>query len=185
MSRPRTDPASGGDPRGSAIRTPRWARIGSEGRLSAHARERIVGAEAASPESRWILPRPGAALSEIRVLFASLPGMLSDIIRQAVENEPDLRVAEERATLDGLADAVGRTHPHVLVVGSGDAALPRECLRAMLDRPHPNTLSVSLDGRLASAYRLRPYGVVRENLSAADVVAAIRELHRPLPELEG
>jgi hypothetical protein len=106
--------------------------------------------------------------------------MLSDIIRQAIEGEPDLRITDERATLDGLAEAVGRSHPDVLVVGSSEAALPAECLRAMFERPHPNTLAVSLDGRRTSAYRLRPHGVMRENVTTAGVIDAIRELRPPL-----
>lgn len=124
-------------------------------------------------------------MSEIRVLFASLPGMLSDIIREAVEGQPDLRITEVHDTLDDLVEAVARTGPQVLVVGSVGAELPRECLRAMFERPHPNTLTVSLDGRRTTAYRLRPHGVVRENLTAAGVVEAIQELGEPLPELRG
>jgi hypothetical protein len=124
-------------------------------------------------------------VSEIRVLVASLPTMLSDILRDAIAREPDLLIADERATLDGLAEAVARCRPQVLLVGSAGAELPRECARVMLDRPHPNTLTVSLDGTLTSAYRLMPHGVVRESVSTAGVIDAIRELNRPLPGVEG
>jgi DNA-binding NarL/FixJ family response regulator len=123
-------------------------------------------------------------VSEIRLLVACLPTMLSGIIRQAVEEEPDLRIIAERVTFDGLERAVSATRPHVLVVGAAGGALPPACARAMYERPHPGTLSISWDGRVTGAYRLRPDGIALNDLSTSDIVAAIRELTRPIPELE-
>jgi len=120
-------------------------------------------------------------LSETRVFFAALPGMLSEILRDAAGGEPDLRIMGECETLDGLAEALERTHPHVLVVGSDEAELPPECARLMYDCSHPSTLAVSKDGRHTWAYRLTPHGVQVDNVSTAAVIDAIRTLSCPLP----
>jgi DNA-binding NarL/FixJ family response regulator len=122
-------------------------------------------------------------VSEIRLLFASLPTMLSEILRTAANGDPDLKIVEEMPTLEGIAEAAGRTRPDVLVVGVEDGGLPRECARAMYERPRASTLAVSPDGQIASAYRLRPYGIAMENASSGEIIAAIRELSLPPPEL--
>ena len=68
----------------------------------------------------------------------------------------------------------------VIVVAAEKGALPAECTRLMYERPHTRTLSISPDGRSTSMWRLRPYGVTTENISPEGLVAAIRDLSRPL-----
>lgn len=105
--------------------------------------------------------------------------MLSEILRSAAGAEPDLRVMEECQTLDGLAEAMERTSPHILVVGSEEAELPPECARLMYDCSHPSTLSISRDGRHTWAYQLRPHGERIDSVSTAGLIEAIRELKCP------
>lgn len=122
-------------------------------------------------------------MSEIRLLFAALPTMLGEIIRHAVQSEADLRIVEEKDALDDLSEAVARTRPDVLVVGVDDGILPRECARVMYELPFASTLTISQDGRVSSAYRLRPERILVESVSTGGIIEAIRELSLPPPEL--
>ena len=122
-------------------------------------------------------------MSEIRLLFVSLPGMLSGILRVAASREPDLRIVEELGGLEGVSEAIDRTRPNVLIVGTEGGGLPGECALAMYDLPHTGILAVSLDGAVATAYRLRPQAVSIEDVSTRRIVEAIRDLSRPPPEL--
>lgn len=109
--------------------------------------------------------------------------MLSGIIRQAVADEPSLRIVDELAELDQLPDVVSRLRPDVLIVGADGGELPVECARSMYTPPHPRTLAISADGRITSAYWLRPQGVRMENVTPAGIVEAIEELSAsPLEE---
>jgi hypothetical protein len=122
-------------------------------------------------------------VSEIRLLFAALPAMLSEILRQATEGEPDLRIVEERPGLEDLKVAAARSSVDVVVVGTEGGVLPRECASLMYERPRTSALAVSLDGTTASAYRLRPHGISMANASSGQIIEAIRELSLPPPEL--
>jgi hypothetical protein len=124
-------------------------------------------------------------VSEIRLLFAALPAMLSEILRQATEAEPDLHIVEERPGLEDLTVAAVRASADIVVVGTVGGALPRECASLMYDRPRTGALAVSLDGRTAAAYRLRPQGIAMENASSGQIIEAIRDLSLPPPELRG
>lgn len=123
-------------------------------------------------------------MSETRVLFAALPAMLSEILREAAGAESDLRIMGECKTLEELAEAMEQAKPHVLVVGSDEAELPAECERLMFDCSHPGTLSVSRDGRQTWAYHLRPHGTRIENVSTEGVIDAIRTLKCPQADRE-
>jgi len=122
-------------------------------------------------------------VSEIRLLFAALPAMLSEILRQATEGETDLRIVEERPGLEDLTTVASRASVDVVVVGTEGGELPRECAKLMYERPLTSALAVSRDGTVASAYRLRPHGISMENASSGQIIEAIRELSLPPPEL--
>ena len=122
-------------------------------------------------------------MNEIRLLFASLPTMLSEIVRDAVEAQPDMEILYEARTLAELEGARwGRAD--VIVVAAEQGALPAECTRLMYERPHTRTLSISPDGRLTALWRLLPHGVTMEDVSPEGLVAAIRDLSPPLPSAE-
>lgn len=109
--------------------------------------------------------------------------MLSEIVRQVAASESGVRVVGEMKTLEGLSEAIARTAPDVVVVGSEEGILPKECVRSMYEPPHPRTLVISSDGRITAAYRLRPQGVRMDDISPAGIIEAIRELSLPPPEL--
>ena len=115
-------------------------------------------------------------MSEIRLVFAGLPQMLSEIIRNAAGATKDLKVVDERGTLAELAEAAHRSHPHVLVVGSADGRLPSECVPLMYESPHTGTVTITDDGTRTTAFRLVPRGEPIENASAGQIIEAIREL---------
>ena len=122
-------------------------------------------------------------MNEIRLLFASLPSMLSEIVRNAVEAQPDMKILHEASTLAEL-EAAPWPRADVIVVAAEKGALPRECTRLMYERPHTRTLSISPDGRLTAMWRLLPHGVTVEDVSPDGLVAAIRDLSRPHPNGE-
>ncbi|MQA90393.1 MAG: hypothetical protein GEU90_09165 [Gemmatimonas sp.] len=122
-------------------------------------------------------------MTEIRLLFAALPKMLSEILREAASGDPELRIVEEMTSLEGIAEVAARARPDILVVGSDGSSLPKACVRLMYDLPLAGALAVSRDGRPVSAYRLRPQVSAMENASTREIVAAIHELSLPPPEL--
>jgi hypothetical protein len=111
--------------------------------------------------------------------------MLSGILRHATASDPAVRIVAEVGTLEMLSAAVANTRPHVMVVGvgEGEAELPKECARLMYAIPHPRTLTISSDGQVTSAWRLRPQGKRMENISPAEMLEVLRELSDPPPEL--
>jgi hypothetical protein len=109
--------------------------------------------------------------------------MLSEIVRDAVEAQPDMKILHEARTLAEL-EATPCPRADVIVVAAEKGALPKECTRLMYERPQTGTLSISPDGRLTSLWRMRPHGVTMENVSPDGLVAAIRDLSRPLPSGE-
>jgi hypothetical protein len=123
-------------------------------------------------------------LSEIRLLVASLPSMLREIVRSAIEAQPDMAILYEAGTLEEMARAPRTYDVDVIVVAAEQARLPKECARMMYLRPHPRTLSISPDGTATAMWRLLPQGVRMENVSPDGLVGAIRDLGRPLPNTE-
>jgi hypothetical protein len=110
--------------------------------------------------------------------------MLSEIVRTAIEAQPDMAILYEARTLDELEGPSRRLRPDVIVVAAESGGLPPECARLMYEWPHPRTLSISPDGRTSSMWRLLPQGVATENVSTAELVEAIRDLGRPVPSPE-
>jgi len=107
--------------------------------------------------------------------------MLSEIVRNAIESQPDMAILYEARTLQEMEGSSRRLRPDVIVVAAEAGGLPAECARLMFEWPNPRTLSISPDGRTSSMWRLLPQGVASENVSAAELLEAIRELGCRVP----
>src|SRR4051812_46047293 len=91
-----------------------------------------------------------------RVVLVAMAGMLRDIVRGAVDGEPDMTVVGEvgdRVTLEHLLDV---THPDTLIWRVDDADPPDGCHELLAAHPRIRILTVrAVDGR-ASMWELRP-----------------------------
>lgn len=116
-------------------------------------------------------------VARTRIVLATPPTMLGDIVRQLLAAHPDLEVAAEVSDPDALAAAVRRTGAEVVVVtvADGDGRLPDGLPRSLL-REHPRLTLIALrdDARSAFVYELRLHETVITEISPRILLAAIR-----------
>lgn len=110
--------------------------------------------------------------------------MLRDIIDGIVVAQPDLEICEYRGTQGELDEALEETHADVVIVG--DVADSRwERWSPLIYRwPRLKVLALEQHGRRAALYELRPHREELGELSPPELVAAIREAVREVPEAD-
>lgn len=115
-------------------------------------------------------------MTPIRVVLATMPPLLGDIVRATLARDTDLEILAEVATRDAIARAVDQTDADVTVLGvapaewSGLSHLLRELLAA-----HPRLAIITLasDGRSGYVYRMQPRSVVIDDLTPRSLVQVI------------
>ena len=126
-------------------------------------------------------------MQQIRVLLASPPGMLRDIVESAVTAESDMRLVgdfggREESSLgiaSLIAEAVEAQAPDVVIVDRVDGRSMRLLDGLLYDHPRLAVLAVTRDGRGALLRVMRPHDEVIRDVSPAGLVAAIRRSRRP------
>jgi DNA-binding NarL/FixJ family response regulator len=112
-------------------------------------------------------------LERIRIVLIDMPPLLRDIVRDAIDREPDLDVVAERAAA-GLRETVEREEPDFVIVGTDTAS---ETVRAVVgERCSLRALELRSDGKESILYELRPHRVSLGELSPATLVQTIRDL---------
>jgi DNA-binding NarL/FixJ family response regulator len=109
----------------------------------------------------------------IRILLASMPRLMADIVAAGVEPHRDLRIVGSLESVSELASQARRTRPDVLVLGLDGSDLPRECDELFADRPHMRILGVEANGGEVGLYELRPHRVALGSLSPAELARSI------------
>jgi DNA-binding NarL/FixJ family response regulator len=115
-----------------------------------------------------------AQLECIRIVFAEMPPLLADIIRQAVAGEPDMAIVGECRDCSALREMLVAEGCEVVMVGTSDPdalALPRQLLDAA---PRMKVLMLETRGSRAVMHELRPYRRSLGDMSAGRLVEAIR-----------
>ena len=117
-------------------------------------------------------------VARTRIVLATPPTMLGDIVRQLLAAHPELDVAAEVSEPDALAAVVRRTGADVVVItvaADGDGGLPDGLPHALL-REHPRLTLIALrdDARSAFVYELRLHETVITEISPRVLLAAIR-----------
>jgi hypothetical protein len=113
------------------------------------------------------------ALRPISVVVVGVSGMLSEIVREILD-QPDIRVvAELPADADFLAKA-GEASADVLILLAADQAI-RATVGALLTRqPRAKVLTIRDDGRTTSLYELRPFETALGQVSPVTLLDAVR-----------
>ena len=116
----------------------------------------------------------GGAVERINVIFVHMPRMLREIVKQAVESQPDMLVAAE---LDSIEQAVAVLRPSDRAVLVADGSLSaREVHRLLTRAPGSAILSVSATAGLVDTFQLRPVRRHFGEASAAGLLDVIRSV---------
>jgi len=110
-----------------------------------------------------------------RIVMAEIPRMLSDIVREAVANEPDMTVVGEFTKRAALSEVLTADGADVVIVGASQAeesAVPHQIL---FTSPHIRVLMLETTGRRAVMYELRPHRTPLEDVSRQRLLEAIRQ----------
>jgi DNA-binding NarL/FixJ family response regulator len=100
--------------------------------------------------------------------------MLSDIIKEVVAGQPDMEIVGEREDRGSLVMAAAETRADVVLLGLHDSELPTICEDLVVAHPKSKILAVTLDGRRAFLYELRPQTSALGEISPQGLVDAIR-----------
>jgi hypothetical protein len=100
--------------------------------------------------------------------------MLSDIITNAIDGQPDMEVVGALRQRGALRSAVGAARADVVMLGLRDGDLPSDCVALFDAYPWIRVLGVSADGRRAFLYELRPQRLPLGEISPDGLVEAIR-----------
>jgi DNA-binding NarL/FixJ family response regulator len=126
--------------------------------------------------------REDTSLDSIRIVLADLPQMLRSIIRDILLSEPDMEIVGElpgQAELPAMVERTGATFVIVRQTGLVPPAIFQDLLAA---QPPTRVLAIADEGRGAVLYELQPRRIPIGELSAARLVAAIRDKHRSMAE---
>jgi DNA-binding NarL/FixJ family response regulator len=117
----------------------------------------------------------GDSLVSIRIVLADLPQMLRSIIRDILAGEPDMEVVGELPGQAELPAMVRRTGATFVIVRQTSPDPPTIFHDLLAARPPTRVLAIADEGRAAILYELRPRRIAIGELSAARLVAAIRD----------
>ena len=113
-------------------------------------------------------------MKPIDVILIDLPGMLSDILEAILERDSSVRIAAHLRSAGALATAVASSPVDVAIVGGDGGSLAAAVRDLLCERPALRVLTVGSDGREASLYELRPHRTPLGEVSAAELLEAVK-----------
>jgi hypothetical protein len=114
--------------------------------------------------------------SPTRIAVVAPPGLLVDIVYNALKDEPDLDVVTlEEAS---LPVAIAERKVDVLILGSADERASIDYRELLYAHPRLRVLAVLADGRQTALYELYPRETKLGALSPGGLVRAIRDAAR-------
>jgi hypothetical protein len=108
----------------------------------------------------------------IRVVLAELPGLISDLVKRALLERPDIKVVREIGATCDPGEAVEAEDFDVVVTSIHGSAIPDRYQRLVFGPPHVAVVAISADGRRVEAYDRK---VIRE-VGLEQLVDVIREV---------
>jgi len=112
-------------------------------------------------------------MEPFRILIVSMPEMLMEMIAQIIAREPEFVIVGQAAQCSDLTSSVRRCHADLVIVGQ--LSLAEANVPAVLSSSYPaKILTITENGRCATLNELRPHREILVDISAADLVAAIR-----------
>ena len=107
-----------------------------------------------------------------RVALVDLPGLLVDVVRDALDDEPDVEVEVLGAGLTPGAILVAEAD--VVMVGVASPSTYAQTARLLRERPDLGLFAISLDARRAWIYELCPCARELAEVSGPSLRAAVR-----------
>jgi DNA-binding NarL/FixJ family response regulator len=117
-------------------------------------------------------------VERIRIMVASVPGMLGEILQYAIGQSADMASIATLAADEDPWPTVVRTRPHVVVLGGTpdpQADVITALLRAL---PGGCVVALSGDGRTAVVHRVRALPLTLEDASPEELLQFVRLLVR-------
>jgi DNA-binding NarL/FixJ family response regulator len=110
----------------------------------------------------------------IRVVLATLPPLLGDIVRQLLTGHVDLEVIAEVASAGEMRDVLRRAGADVVVAGatSADGRVPP--IDVLREHPGLRLIVIAGDARVAKVYELRPHETAIADISPSELLHVIR-----------
>jgi len=119
--------------------------------------------------------------AKIKVLLASRPKMLSEVIRYMVERQPDMEVVSEVLDPIELVLAVKATNAEVIIVTPLPAnGEPQICTQLLAMYPHLKIVTQSAKGEAAYLYQSGADKTRIDEPSEQSMLGAIRESLRSI-----
>lgn len=114
-------------------------------------------------------------VEKVNVLLVGMRGILGEIVREIVADQPDMEIAGELQDLGELRSSRRLGRSRVVIACRDDESELPDDIRDLLGR-HPGLtlLTVQGDGRHGSVYRLRPEKIPLGDVSPGALVDAIR-----------
>ncbi len=114
-------------------------------------------------------------MQKVRVLLSGRPRLLSEVIRNMIEHQPDMELVGEAADTIGLLRAAGETAVDVVIVTLLDAEGEAQiCHRLLAEYPHLRIVTLSAKGETACLYQSGAAGLRIQEPSGASLLDAIR-----------
>lgn len=117
-------------------------------------------------------------MKPFRILLASMPTMLMEMIVQIIAREPEFMVVGEIAECPDLTAAARQCRADLLIVG--ESSLAERDVTKVLSSSYPaKIITIAENGHCATLNELRPHRETLVDVSAARLIAAIRSAIAP------
>src|SRR2546423_230538 len=117
-------------------------------------------------------------MKPFRILLASMPAMLMEMIAHIIAREPVFIIVGAITVCSDLTSAVRRSHSDRVIVGQ--PSLAEANVPAVLSSNYPaKILTITENGRCATLNELRTHREMLVDMSAASLIAAIRTAIEP------
>lgn len=121
-------------------------------------------------------------MSPIRVVLATLPPLLGDIVRETLVREGGVEIVAEIGDTDDIRPTIDRTSPDVAVLGVAPdnwAGLSGFLRNVLGDHPRLAVVALASDGRSGYVYQQQPRGAVIHDITPKSLASAIRSTATP------
>jgi len=118
-------------------------------------------------------------VSPIRVVLATLPPLLADIVRETLVREGGVEIVAEIGDTNAIEATIDRTNPHVAVLGVAPAdwaGLSGFLRNVLANHPRLAVVALASDGRSGYVYQHQPRGVLINDITPKTLAIAIQSI---------
>ena len=124
-------------------------------------------------------------MKKIRVLLANRPRMLREVLREIIEDQPDMEVVGEVLDPLDLLMAVRNMKADAVILAVKDSEEPGLCSHLLAEYPNLAILCLALEGKSAFIEQLCPRRLEIVDPSEDKILSALRHAVRAPCSLEG